>query len=157
MVGKELRIMESLARYTSKIIGRPYRLGGSADARGADCFSSIWDYLFQRLGPEKLPEQYEGLTMNTYADLYKEDPEQAKCIMIRLMKDLLHEIHPNKAAAGDILRLECKLGDDVEVVDFLAIDVGNGKFIMATESRGLVIWPKRFYKVRAAWRCHDGH
>lgn len=138
-----------LARYTSTITGLPYKLGGPADVKGADCFSVVWDYLLYK--NINLPNEYEGLTIDTYAQLYRTDPEQAKCIMIRLMKDLLMEIPPHSAVAGDILRLECKLGADV--VDFLAIDGGNGRFIMATEKSGVTIWKKRFYNVREAYRC----
>lgn len=138
----------TLARYTSKIVGIPYKLGGMAGENGADCFNTIWAYLSERIN---LPVEYEGLTIDTYAELYERDPDQAKCIMIRLMKDLLEEIPPHQAIAGDILLVNIKLG--VSVADFLAIDGGNGKIVIATEEDGVSLWPKRFYIIKEAYRC----
>lgn len=145
--------MPSLARYTSEILGRPYRLGGAAGETGADCFNTLWAYLQMRYGAENLPTEYEGLTIDTYADLYQKDPEQAKCIMIRLIKDILSEISPERAVAGDILRVECKLG--VDVIDFPAIDAGNGKLLISTQDEGVCVVNKRFYHIREAytWRA----
>jgi len=137
----------SLIRFTSQTMGRPYRLGGYADQKGADCFSNVWDYLGKKMD---LPKEYEGLTMGTYAELYRQDPEQAKCIMICLMKDLLIEIPPHEALAGDVLRVSAKIGESVD--DYLAIDGGNGNLICVAEKHGVSVWPKRFYHIKEAYR-----
>jgi hypothetical protein len=87
-----------LAELTMKLAGRPYALN---EAGGLDCFSSVAAYLSMR-GVE-IPEEFEGYSVLDYKDLFLSDPDTAKGLMVELIANLLDEINPHFAMAGDVL------------------------------------------------------
>ena len=96
----------SLAAIIGRLVGIPYVLGGAASGRGLDCFSSIYRYLAE-LGQD-LPDEFKGLTLETYAGLFVEDPLQAKEIMVEFIDSVADPIDLSEAFAGDIHLLRRK-------------------------------------------------
>ena len=130
----------SMARITAGFIGRPYQLGIT------DCFSAVLEYIASC--GYQIPDSFEGVTRDDYADLFEADPGAAKALMVRFVDRLLDEVPPGHAFAGDILLLRLR-----GQLPFLAIDGGNGNIIAASESRGVGVSPRRSYTTERAWRC----
>jgi len=134
--------MRPLAEITSQIVGKTYQLGK------VDCFSIIIIYL-KMIGC-KIPKSFKGETLSTYKDLYINEPEKAKALMIEFMQSLLEEIPVHKTFAGDILLLQ--LNNDLP---FFGINGGNGKFISACEIQGVQVLPLQYYKILKVFKCRQ--
>lgn len=134
----------SLAALTSTFVGRPYRLGQT------DCFSAILRYIEACGYPT--PQEFEGQTRESYADLFLAQPQEAKTVMVRLIDSLLPSLFPAQAFAGDILLLRLTGTDSPP---FLAIDGGNGHALAAVESRGICQLSLRNYTIERVWRCQQ--
>lgn len=133
----------SLSKVTSDLVGTPYTLGKM------DCFMLIITYL-RKKGID-IPEQYEGLTLNTYKDLFERDAQASKDIMIGFMDSILQPVMPRKAGPGDILLL--KLRGRPKELPFLAINGGNSVVIFVIEEKGVVAFPLRYYSMLRGWTC----
>jgi len=135
-----------LATFTAAVMGTPYALG----SKTGDCFSLVVSYLDFRDIP--IPDAFEGVTLETYADLYAADPAGAKEAMVRFISQTLTEIPVHKAFAGDILLLQLK---DSEALPFLAIHGGQSSIIAASPECGVMPWAIDHYIVRRAWTCRQ--
>lgn len=141
MVGTGTKIRRpGLAEITSEVVGKSYELGCT------DCFALIIYYLQKQGVP--IPDEYEGITLETYADFYKKDPENTLRLMVGFINRLLVSVHPNKAPPGSIYLLSLK-GRDVP--SFLALDGGNTNVVFATEERGIIVMPLSHYEIEGAW------
>jgi len=134
--------MKSLVSLTRGLVGKQYSLGTD------DCFSLIIKYL-RNCGID-IPGEYMGLTMETYADLFRTDPARAKEVMVALMDELMIAARPEEAFAGDILLLALN-----EAPPFLAIHSGNGRVLAATEGRGVCQLSINRYEIVRVWRCRQ--
>lgn len=130
----------NLVKISSHLVGLGYELGKM------DCFSLIVEYMKMR--GCKIPETFEELTLETYADLFIIDPAKAKEIMIRFMQSQTDELSIGECFAGDIALLSC---DDTI---FLSIVGGNGTCIGATTEYGVRVLPMNIYKIKRVFRCH---
>ncbi len=97
-----------------------------------------------------IPDEYEGITRDTYKDLFLKDPGKAKEIMLRFIGDYLEEIPPHKALAGDILLLSLR-----STMPFLAIAGGNGNIVAASVEHGVSVTPRKHYTIQRAYRWHN--
>lgn len=134
-----------LAELTREYIARPYALG---DRTGLDCFSLIYDYMI-RVGND-LPMEWRGLTLDNYAELFKQDPAEAKRVMVEFVDEHCREIKPGMAFAGDLLLLQLR---DSDALPFLAIHGGQSMAIASAEDFGVRPWNLGHYIIRRAWRC----
>lgn len=134
-----------LAVFAAQAVGTPYALGAG---EGVDCFSLVIRYLQWREVP--LPDEYEGLTLQTYAERFAHDPLGAKDIMVRLMDELLEVIPPPRAFAGDIVLLELAGSG---ALPFLAIHAGQASVLAASPEHGVRPWGIEHYEIRRAWSC----
>ena len=73
LVGKDTKVR--LAQLTAQLVGNKYKLGE------VDCFSVVYQYLKMRC-PDLIPDTYKGYNINTYKNLYKQDKDKAKELMI---------------------------------------------------------------------------
>ena len=101
---------------SKKFVGQPYELGK------CDCFTMVMDYL--RLYGLKIAknETFNGVSIENYADLYRNNTgtiDHAADWLATKCK----EVKPHESLCGDILFLE-ENGNK-----FLGIDGGNGKII----------------------------
>jgi len=133
----------NLAKISSRFIGIPYELGRM------DCFMAVVRYL-QEKGCAPNINEYQGITLETYAEVFLNDPERAKNIMVQLMDDYFSVIESKKAAPGDIALLKLR-GNSAP--PFLGIIAGNAIIIIATEQDGVTTYPLKHYKILRAWRC----
>jgi hypothetical protein len=129
----------SLVRITQEIVGREYQLGS------CDCFRVVYDYIRRYVD---LPEEWHGLTLEDYAQVYESDPHRAKKFIEQFLAEHLQSIPRMKVFAGDILML-----DHPEHPPFPAIHAGNRHFIGAEPSRGIAVLPLTNFTIRGAWRC----
>ena len=151
MVGESKRQIgrirpDRFAGITGRLVGRAYALGGCAT--GCDCFSLVYLYL-QELSLE-LPDEFEGLTLETYAARFEQDPDGAKEVMVRFISSLLPELEPRFAFAGDLLLLRLRGEEDGR---FLGIHGGGTNVICATREDGVAVYPLQGYKILRAWKC----
>ena len=68
----------NLAKISSRFIGIPYELGKM------DCFMAVVRYL-QEMGRAPDINEYQGITLETYAKVFLNDPERVKNIMVQLI------------------------------------------------------------------------
>lgn len=135
--------MKPLVELTKDYMGSPYCLGSN------DCFSLIYDYM-GKVGVD-LPEEWEGLTLLNYAQLFEDDPKEAKDKMIEFVGTVANEIPVGMAFAGDILLLRLKESSDS--LPFLAIHGGQTMCIAASKEYGVRAWSLEFYTIERVWRC----
>ena len=143
-VSKKKRL-PALADVTSHLIGLEYQLGH------VDCFSIIIVYL--RAMKVELPSQYEGLTLDTYAELYKESPDKAKTAMLDFLDTIGTPVAPNRVQPGDILLVRLRAVGTKQQFAFPAINAGNGHLILASEKHGVVMLPMKYYRRLRGWKC----
>ena len=130
-----------------RLVGRPYALGDQG--RGLDCFSSIYAYMAE--AGQELPDEYQGLTLQTYADLFRADPARAKTIMCEFMGAVTDEIEPGKARVGDVLLLKCRTKP--EAGPALGIHGGGGNVVTSSREHGVTVYKLKNYTIERAWRC----
>lgn len=149
MVGTHTGLTEgrTFAALISRIVGTPYALGDHA--RGLDCFSSIYAYMAE--AGQELPGEYEGLTLETYADLFRADPGKAKEVMVGFMGAVADEIDPARARVGDVLLLKSISRPEADA--FLGIHGGSGHVVCSSREHGVTVYRTKNYKIERAWRC----
>ena len=133
----------NLAKISSRFIGIPYELGKM------DCFMAVVRYL-QEMGRAPDINEYQGITLETYAKVFLNDPERVKNIMVQLMDDYFSVVDSKKASPGDIALLKLR---GSSTLPFLGIIAGNAIIIIATEQDGVTTYPLKHYKILRAWRC----
>jgi len=134
-----------LAVITSRLIGLEYELGK------VDCFSIIIVYL--RAMKVKLPSEFEGLTLDTYAELFKKDPDNAIATMLNCLDSISQPVPPHKAQPGDILLLKLRSVGSRQQFISPGINAGNGHVIVAMKNQGVVMVPLRYYTRLRGWKC----
>lgn len=130
----------NLAKMSALVLGKPFELGCM------DCFMLVIDYLRQR--GFQLPEEYNGYTLQSYGDLYLDNPNRAREVMVGCLDVMLKQIPAGKVVPGDILLIKLK---GTSEGFFLAINGGNGNALLVSESRGVISLPIRFYKILKGW------
>ena len=139
MVGTDSKMR--LAQLTADLVGREYKLGKM------DCFRVVYEYLKMR-GGDRIPSVYKGYTLDTYIDLYKEDVDKAKDLMIEFISTFLEEISPKKSIGGDILLARFRVKPP-----FLGVDAGNGRLLVAIPNIGVTVVLKEYYTLLRGFRC----
>jgi len=128
-----------LSRFTKQIVNRKYDLGQ------CDCFSLILDYLkFQQVD---YPDSFKEVTRETYPDLFKSDPDQAKSLMVEFINELLDEKKRAFRSPGDVLLIRLKNSDSLS----LAIDGGNSTAVCVSQELGVMVASIEFYDVLRCW------
>ncbi len=138
----------SLAAVIGRLIGKPYALG-EVDG-GLDCFSSIYRYLEER--GEDLPDEFQGLTLRNYAELFLDDPARAKAVMVDFMDQVADPIDPARAFAGDVLLLRARDAGEQDF-PFLGIHGGGTNVVCSSREHGVTVYQRTNYTIERAWRC----
>ena len=99
----------------------------------------------------ELPEEFNGVTLDTYKQLFQDEPAKAKKVMVEFIDSVLEPIPGYKAIPGDIYLLSLEKNP----LPFLAICAGNANIISVTESKGVTVFPLKTYKIERAWKCHQ--
>lgn len=134
--------MKSFCRIVGELVNKPYELGK------VDCFRSIMEYA-ESIGVA-FPLEFEGQTLESYPDFYREQPQEAKALVVRLFDSLLPEVQPNFSLAGDILLLQFH-----DKPPFLAINGGNGNIITASIEYGFKVYLGNRFKRLKGWSCQQ--
>jgi hypothetical protein len=131
----------NLFEFTSRISNSKYRLGC------VDCFSIILDYLsFRNIA---IPDQFQGITRESYTILFLEDAIRAKELMVAFVDSLFrHRENVNLRMPGDILLT--KLKTDSSSLS-LAIESGNGMLICVSMELGVMIVSSQYYSILTCW------
>lgn len=133
--------MKNFVKISQQLVGKKYALGT------VDCFSLILMY-FDLVGFE-YPDEFNGHTKESYKDLYLEEPDAAKELMVEFIDSVCETIEPHKAKSGDILLLQVE-----DIIPALGIKGGNSTVIVATEEFGVRVFPTRAFKLLRGWRWH---
>lgn len=126
--------------FYAKNQGRKYDLGN------VDCFKMVYDYVSSELD---LPEVFDDLTLETYVDLYEDNPAEAVDKMILFFESTLIETEPYKFLTGDVLILEYEKQNLI----FPAVFIANTNVIIVTAEKGICIGPLDAYKIRRCFKC----
>jgi cell wall-associated NlpC family hydrolase len=130
----------------AKLKGVEYILGSRDDLNGLDCFTLVLKYLV--MNDIKIPSEFEGLSVYdyNYAELFNKKPQEAIELAIRFLKTIVKEKKLNLAKStrpGTILVMKAD-GQDYNI---FGIDIGGGNVITVALKYGVIIAPKRFYKI----------
>lgn len=98
----------------------------------------------------KIPDSFQNLTKDNYADYYKKNPINAKKIMIAFMDKYLMPVNINLIIPGDIGLMEYYKNNYPE---FLSIISGNAKIICSEPNKGVLVTSIKEYNIKKAWRC----
>lgn len=127
-----------LRDYIQKFLGQEYSLGS------VDCFSIVYNYLTEII---ELPISFEGLTLETYKDLYIINRELAINTMLRFFETYLTEIKLLDMRPGDIVILKYN-----QYPLFTGILVGSGEVFIVTQQKTLIT-PLHKYIIVRIFRC----
>jgi hypothetical protein len=142
----------NLAKITSELVGKPYRLGERKAA--FDCTSLILE--FASLSGMPIPEDWEGFTSKNYAKFYEKQPVEAMEVLACWITSIGKEIPAIHAFAGDILVMRLKRGHSPDLPRFfLGIHAGQDKIMAVTEKRGVTLIPIRDYEIIKAFRWRE--
>jgi len=111
-----------------------------------DCFRMIYDYMSYNMN---VPEEYEGLTLENYSIMYKENPDQAIQLMLKFCNTYLIKKKDYEFIAGDILIIE----EEKTHIVSPAILLANTNILIVTKN-GVTIAPLEAYKIRGCYTCH---
>ncbi|WP_041281518.1 DUF6950 family protein [Desulfocurvibacter africanus] len=134
--------MSSFARLTSELLGREYELGRW------DCFALVLHWL--ELRGVQVPEQFEGVGRDDYAELFRRAPEEAKALMGRFFDTILEPCDPRHVQPGDILLVRPLFS---EAPAFTVVYAGNGQALSAVEGIGTNKFTLTRYEPVRGWQC----
>jgi len=135
-----------LVDVTNKYIGAPYKLGGKSKREGFDCFGLSLYFARDELGVEFPQETYEGYTLDSYPEIWENDPSKAKRFMIGVFNLLAKRIPAEKAFVTDLLLME--RGED----EYVGIHAGNGLVLTSFTNLGVQLANLNGFKVKGAYR-----
>jgi hypothetical protein len=132
------------AEWSARHVGKSYGLGE------ADCCNIVLD-LCDYLGVPA--EEFEGVTRQTYADFYRNDPVGAKATFARWVATVADQVDPAFISTGDLLEATLLHDDDLSH-RFIAIYAGGDRILSAFDlkKRGIRTMSIRGYKIIAAYR-----
>lgn len=134
-----------LAEFTSRMVGKPYRLGEM------DCAKLIMEFADHM--KVALPDSWQGIPVASYKELFEADRKKAMELFIEWATSIGNEISPGKAFSGDLLIAIPK--GSVETYPSLLIHAGQDQALCVTEKRGVCHVPIRAYNVIKAFRWKD--
>lgn len=130
-------------QFSRQHVGQPYTLGT------ADCLTLLLD-LCEHIGIS-IPDSFDGVTRETYADLYASNPERAGRILLKFVCAVAQPIATNKTMTGDILFAVPRHEPNYE--PFVLLHAGGDRVLGAFQDRGRVdLGPIRGYKIIRAYR-----
>ncbi|MEW6670234.1 MAG: hypothetical protein AB1427_00940 [Thermodesulfobacteriota bacterium] len=132
-----------MAELTSKLVGSPYELGR------CDCLTTVL-YFCEAWGVP-LPEEFEGITRETYAAVYSKDPDAAQAAFGRFVAMLGTEVPPERVLTGDFLILQARDGQKTGV----AVCAGAGNAISAFAGKRVAVVSLRAYTIKKAYRWRN--
>ena len=125
----------TFANVIEKYRRRKYALGDPS--RGIDCANLLFG-VYEDLGLI-LPQEFEGVTRESYADLFRSDPAKASAIFYRFLWSLGRSVEINFSVRGDLMVF--KRRNEV----FPGISLGGGNVLLVSEF-GVLCVPSRAYK-----------
>jgi ClpP class serine protease len=126
------------------LLGKKYALANGA---GVDCFSIIYNYA-KLCDYHHLPVNFEGLTMDSYGDLYLENPEKAVEIMRKYMDETYDKVLDSVPKYGDILLVKLRKRGH----PFLGIYAGSGNLFSALTTKGTAVCKLSDYSIISKYR-----
>lgn len=133
----------ALAKITSEMVGKPYKLGGYSPDVGFDCLGIII-YLAERWGI-KIPDVIFGMTKYSYATAWASYPEWTKKKFIQFVSTLGDEIAPNKMFVPDLVLFRAHTTTHVGVM------CGRG-LLSAFPNLGVAIIPIADVEIKRVFR-----
>jgi len=95
-----------IAKAVDKLIEKPFFLGDLTGVKGYDCLNTIKSF-YTELGVI-LPDEFEGVTWDSYAAKWDDDPEEAREVLIRFLRSLGKPVGINYCLRGDLLIIESR-------------------------------------------------
>lgn len=95
-----------IAKAIDKMIDKKYYLGDSTGELGWDCLNTIRSF-YTDLGVT-LPNEFEGVTWDSYVAKWDDDPDTARDVLVRFLRSLGRPIEVNYCLRGDLLIIETR-------------------------------------------------
>lgn len=139
MVGQREQYMNidekiKFSEVVSKYIDKGYELG-SWGPDSYDCMSFIYSF-YKDLNVD-LKDSYQGVTKNSYVDIYRNDEIRAKSLLREWFDSLGEEVDINYSIPGDLILV------DKEGLFAVLINIGNGNFMGVHTPKGVITLPRR--------------
>lgn len=138
----------------SKLIGRPYRLGGKMGDKdnALDCLGLVREYVFMMTGSE-MPEEFGNLTISNYSKEFEDAPLESSIKLGEYLSyALIYEYDTAFTMATDIIYVI----NPGEKLSFAAgINAGNGSGIIANPTLGVISVALSMYQIKAHYKCQQ--
>ena len=135
-----------LAEITKKYVGAPYKLGSFDPKEGLDCLSLVLNFTRDLSG--EVPEEFDGVTIDDYPKLWKEEPIKAKKKFVGFLASTFKEIDRRRSLPGDIIVCTDNNGKFV-----IGINAGNGQFLTVVENEGVRKLRISDFTLKRVYRC----
>ncbi len=135
-----------LASITSKWMGTPYKEHGNNPKEGCDCFSFILNIL-EDYG-YKLPDKFEGLTRNSYVDLWYSNRKKALKTIENFLLSITIKKKITELRSGDIIFVNHKKLNEKSFMLY----AGNSKAIIVNPKFGVIAMPIREVDVISVYK-----
>lgn len=136
----------NMVRVTSQFVDSPYALGQASRSQGFDCISLLLGMAAKM--DLSVPDEFEGVTRETYPELWDTNKEKAKAVLFRFLSTLGKEITPAFAFTGDLLILKNRQTGTLTI----GIHAGGDKIMSAFTDVGVKVIDLRLYKIKRAFR-----
>lgn len=135
------------AKLTAQLVGKPYKAG----ATGPDAFDCMGLVMrVQRKMGWKMPKEFEGWTLENYAQRFEKDPDDGIKVFERLMAAYCKEIDTHYLKRGDVVMVK----QNHNGKHFPGIYAGKRQFITVISGQKVRIFSadSKLFTVVAGWR-----
>ena len=134
------------AKFTAELVGKPYKAG----ATGPDAYDCMGLVIkTQRKMGWKMPKEFEGWTLEDYAQRFEKDPEEGLKVFERFMAAHCNEINTHYLRRGDVVLIR----ENVNGRQFPGIYAGKRQFLTVVGGQKVRIFPAdRLFTILKGWR-----
>jgi cell wall-associated NlpC family hydrolase len=134
------------AKFTAELVGKPYKAG----ATGPDAFDCMGLVIrTQREMGWKVPKEFEGWTLETYAQRFESDPEAGLAVLERLLDAYCSRIDTHFLKRGDVLIV--KIGENGQRIP--GVYAGKRQFLTVVKDRKVRIYgADKYFTIEQGWR-----
>lgn len=134
------------AKLTAQLVGKPYRAG----ATGPDAYDCMGLVIkTQRKMGWKMPKEFEGWTLENYAQRFESDPEAGLETLERLLDAHCTRVDTHYLRRGDVVMVR----DNFNGRRFPGVYAGKRQFLtVVTGQKVRIFGADRLFTILAGWR-----
>ena len=135
------------AKLTAQLVGKPYKTG----ATGPDAYDCMGLVIkTQRKMGWKMPKEFDGWTLEDYAQRFEKEPEEGLKVFERLADAYCTRVDPHYLKRGDVIIVR----QNHNGVHFPAVYAGKRQFLTVIRDQKVRIFSadSKLFTVVAGWR-----